>query len=141
MLSDIARFKIKFDNRFEKANRVLNKLFFSLDGTDFPINEPVPFSSKWKSHKFKGAALRYEIGLCLRTSNIVWAFGGVPAGEYPDLELARIALIDRLEPGELVVADNGYHDRIFFVYDRKGVMTPRDTMIRKYFWHLVKTII
>ena len=102
----IAHFKIKFENRFEKANRAVNKLFISLDGTDFPINEPSPFLSKWCSHKFKGTGLRYKIGLSLRTSKIVWAFRGIPAGQYQDLDLAHMALIGRLKPGELVIADN-----------------------------------
>lgn len=37
----------------------------TVDGTDFLINEPTPFNKKWCSHKFKHAALRYEIGIFL----------------------------------------------------------------------------
>jgi len=39
-------FKIKFKNRFEKANRAINKLFISLDRMDFPINESSSFLTK-----------------------------------------------------------------------------------------------
>ena len=35
----------------------------SVDGTDFRIQDPVPFSEKWYSYKFKGPGLRYEVGL------------------------------------------------------------------------------
>lgn len=45
--------------------------FVSLDGADFKIEEPTPFSPKWFSHKFKGPGLRYEVGLCIRTGYIV----------------------------------------------------------------------
>lgn len=37
----------------------------SIDGVDFPIVEPNPFSSKWHSHKFHGARPRYEAGVAI----------------------------------------------------------------------------
>ena len=51
--------------------------------------EPSPFSPKWFSHKFRGPGIRYELALCIRTGDIVWAYGGFPCGEWPDLKLAR----------------------------------------------------
>jgi hypothetical protein len=44
-------------------------------GTDFRILEPTEFDQKWFSHKFRGSGVRYEIGLCIATGNIVWAHG------------------------------------------------------------------
>jgi hypothetical protein len=34
-----------------------SKCHVSVDGTDFRIHEPSPFSPRWYSHKFKGAGL------------------------------------------------------------------------------------
>jgi hypothetical protein len=76
--------------------------------------EPTEFDPKWFSHKFRGPGVRYEIGLCIATGNIVWAHGGYPCG-WPDLRLARDAFIDRLEIYEKALADKGYRDNNFFV--------------------------
>lgn len=76
--------------------------------------EPSEFDPKWWSHKFNGPGLRYEVGLCIRTGDIVWAHGGLPCGEWPDLRLARNAFISGLQPGEKALADGGYRDNDFF---------------------------
>jgi hypothetical protein len=84
-----------------------------LDGTDFPINEPVPFDKKWFSHKFHGPGVRYEIGLAIGTGDIVWASGGLPCGEWPDIKIAKDAYTFFAQ-NELTLADNGYNDQRFF---------------------------
>lgn len=66
-----------------------SNMHVSLDGTDFRIYEPTPFSKRWFSHKFKAAAIRYEIGISIGQGNIVWAAGGYPAGDWPDLKIAK----------------------------------------------------
>ncbi len=76
--------------------------------------EPTVFDRKWYSHKFHGPGLRYEVGLCIRTGHIVWAYGGLPCGEWPDIRIARDAFIYSLLPREKAVADKGYQDRRFF---------------------------
>lgn len=38
----------------------------TVDGTDFRINEPTDFSTKWFSHKFKGPGLRYEVAISIK---------------------------------------------------------------------------
>ena len=43
-----------------------NVALMSIDGTDFRINEPQPFSTIWYSHNFKGPGLRYEIGFNIK---------------------------------------------------------------------------
>lgn len=91
----------------------------SLDGTDCPILEPTPFSKKWYSHKLNGAGIRYEIGLNISTGDIVWAFGGVPCGQYPDLSLARLAYTSSVDDGELTIADDGYQDPEYFIYPKR----------------------
>lgn len=82
----------------------------SVDGTDYRIYEPTPFSPKWYSHKFKGPGLRYEVAVCIATGHIVWAYGPFPCGSYPDLRSFRLRMKRALEPGEKVVADDGYKD-------------------------------
>lgn len=79
----------------------------SLDGTDFRINEPSPFSAKWFSHKFKAAGIRYEVGVSIGGGDIVWAFGGFPAGEWPDIKIAKEQYLDYAKD-EVTLADKGY---------------------------------
>eukprot|EP01038_Epipyxis_sp_PR26KG_P018383 gene18383-25900_t len=62
-----------------------------------PIQEPSPFSAKWYSHKFHGPGITYEVGLNIRRGAIVWAYGGYPCGEYPDLKLASKAVTPKPE--------------------------------------------
>ena len=98
--------------------------------------EPSDFNPKWYSHKFNGPGLRYEIGLCIRTGDIVWVHGGFPCGEWPDLRLARNAFIDRLEPQEMVVADGGYQDQQYFVNPNgdqriKQILARHETVNRR----------
>ena len=79
----------------------------SVDGTDFRINEPKPFSRKWFSHKFRGAGLRYEVAVAIQSGHIVWTNGPFPAGT-PDLKIFRQDLKKQLKNGERVEADKGY---------------------------------
>ena len=105
--------QIDWDRRFENAPTG-TKTFVSLDGTDFRIMEPTVFDPKWYAHKFNGPGLRYEIGLSIFTGHILWAHGGLPCGEWPDIRLARDAFVDHLQRGENVLADKGYRDQNFF---------------------------
>ncbi len=111
--------------------------FCSLDGLDLPILEPTPFSPKWFSHKFRGAGVRYEIALNIRTEDIVWTNGGYPCGEFPDLKVAREAYVLSVNPGELTVADRGYNDALFFIqktarnYEDHGIIMARHETVNK----------
>lgn len=87
----------------------------SIDGVDFKIKEPTPFDPLWYSYKFRAAGLRYEIGLNIRTGDIVWAFGGFPCGNYTDLNLAREAFVFALDDNERALADKGYADPTCFI--------------------------
>jgi hypothetical protein len=82
----------------------------SLDGTDCWIDEHRPFDSDYGSHKFKHAGLRYEIGLALGCSRIIWWNGGVPCGANPDLQLARSSFVHELGANQRAAADKGYQD-------------------------------
>lgn len=103
-----------WENRFN--GRVDGQTCFcSLDGVDCRIKEPQPFSTRWYSHKFKGPGLRYEIGLNIRTGDIVWKNGGYPCGEYPDISVARQAYVFFVNDNEKTIADLGYQDEKFFI--------------------------
>ena len=97
---------IILDNRFKDQNG--SQCLLSVDGTDFKINEPHPFSRLWYSHKFNHAALRYEVAICIQTGEIVWIKGPFAAGAWPDIKIFRGWLKNHLLPGERVEADSGY---------------------------------
>ena len=80
----------------------------TIDGTDCPIQEPVPFSRIWYSHKFRGAGLRYEVGVCIQTGDICWINGPFKCGRWVDLAIFRRDLRQRLLPGEMVECDGTY---------------------------------
>jgi hypothetical protein len=70
----------------------------SIDGTVFfyPRTATYSIAREDYSHKFHHAGLCYEIGVGLGCSKIVHIAGGVPAGEWPDLQLARYCLVPKL---------------------------------------------
>ena len=84
----------------------------SIDGVDFEIQEPYPYDRKlskvWYSHKFKGPGVRYEIGVCIKTGDIVWVQGPFPAGKHNDCTIFKKCLSFFLEDNERVEADDGY---------------------------------
>lgn len=88
-------------------------MYVSLDGTDFRIREPFPFDRKWYSHKFKAAGIRYEIGISIESGDVVWASGGFPCGEWPDVKIAKELYVYYAE-NEITLADKGYRDRRYF---------------------------
>ena len=102
-------FQIKFSHKLK-----------SLDGTDFRIKEPRPFSTKWWSFKFNGPGLRYEIALEIESGHIVWAYGGFPCGRYPDLKIARRRFVKLLKPNEKTIADKGYRYDNHFYHCKNG---------------------
>ena len=101
-------FQICWENRNVGHNG--SRCRVSIDGTDFRIYEPTPFSKSWFSHKFKGAGLRYEVGIAIQTGWIVWIHGSFPCGDWPDLAIARHGVCNMVDDGELLIADGGYHD-------------------------------
>jgi hypothetical protein len=80
--------------------------------------------------------LRYELALNINTGDIVWAFGGYPCGEFPDLKLAREMYIEMVDDNEMTMADNGYKDADYFIYpdvcnaerEHKRIMSRHETV-------------
>ena len=81
-----------------------------MDGTDFRIKGTNPIDKDYYSHKFNGPALRYEIGIAIKTGHIVHINGPFPAGSWSDLRIARNMLHNILPAGEYYIADGGYKD-------------------------------
>ena len=99
--------QINFENRFK--NDIGCECLVTVDGTDFAIDEPEPFDPKWNSHKFKRAALKYEVTVSIQDSDIVLINGPFP-GSVNDLVIFQNGLKRLLGLLERVQADSGYID-------------------------------
>lgn len=95
---------ISFENRKKEDSG--NDCLLSVDGTDVRI--ALHTCKKFYSHKTKKSALRYEVGLCIKTGDICWINGGYPPGVWNDDMVFKDALVHELEKGERVEADGGY---------------------------------
>lgn len=103
----------------------------SVDGTDCRVRErkhaTLNQNKKMCSHKFKAAALKYEIAISIHTSNCVWIAGPFRGGkgdlaiykgvEDEDDEQMQVeelglppydCLEDKIVEGKLGIADGGY---------------------------------
>ena len=87
---------------------MFNDCLISVDGTDFEIDWPPGNRKSWFSHKFRRAALRYEIGVGILNGDIVWVNGPFPAGDWPDINIFCLHLKNNLDVHERVEADDGY---------------------------------
>ena len=85
-----------------------NSCFVTVDGTDFRIWEPTPFSASWYSHKFHGAGVRYEVVIAIDSGDIVAINGPFRPGDWPDILIFRDRTKGLLLEGERVEADDGY---------------------------------
>ena len=63
---------------------------------------------KYFTKKFRGSGVRYEIGICIRTGDIVWIFGPFLCGKYNDLQIFQMGIMQELDRGEKVIADKIY---------------------------------
>ena len=87
------------------------------------VREPGGFARDFYSHKFRSAGLKYEIGLNILTGDMVWLHGPFRCGKG-DINVARHALINALEEGEMVEADLGYRGEQF------KIKTPSSLHVR-----------
>jgi len=83
----------------------------TVDGVHCPTQEPkhptLSKNSKFYSHKFKQAALAYEIGLSVFENRVLWMNGPFPAATH-DVMIFRKALKDWIPSGKRIIADMGY---------------------------------
>lgn len=78
-------------------------MHITIDGTDFRIKEPSPFSPLWLSHKFNGP------GVCIAIGWIVWVQNCFRCGSYSDNAITGLGLSWNLDAGERCIVDKGYH--------------------------------
>ena len=78
-----------------------------MDGTNFRINEPTPFSKVWFDKKTRSAGIKYEVAISIRGGDILHIHGPF-AGSVHDIEVFRDCLKSKMAPGELCEADKGY---------------------------------
>ena len=100
---------IVFGNRLQ-GWRGNTSCLMSIDGTDVKCKEPQPYNPIWWSLKHNSAGLRYEVGICIKTGDIVWFNGPFPCN-MSDREIFDLCLSKKLAPFEKVEADNGYKGR------------------------------
>ena len=72
--------QICFEDRFEGDTG--NDCLMSVDGTDFRI--AASYKKSLYSYKFKKSALRYEVGICIKTGKICWWNGPFLLGDEND---------------------------------------------------------
>ena len=103
----------------------------SVDGVHCPIWEPTHLTlsknTKFYSHKFKGPALDYEIGISLYENKVVWVNYPFKASKH-DITIFRSALKAKIPKGKLVIADLGYRGekKIIAVPNSHDVAEVRD---------------
>ncbi|CAJ1954972.1 unnamed protein product [Cylindrotheca closterium] len=98
---------ILWENRLESSAAAK----VSVDGTDFRTVEYYPFDPWRCSHKFKCAALRYEVAIAIKTGFIVHVKGPFKAGTWTDKKIVKLELHGKLAPGEYYLADGGYTNK------------------------------
>lgn len=110
-ISALSASAVVWDDRLDNPEAEI--FVVTVDGTDFRIWEPkhpaFPMDKSYCSHKYKHAALRYEIAISIHTGKVVW-INGPHRGGKSDLTIYREALQKRIRSGKLVVADRGYRD-------------------------------
>jgi hypothetical protein len=111
-VADLESKVILLDNRFKNLKGKTH-CAMSVDGMDYPIMESWPFNKKWFSHKLNGPELKYEVGVCIATGQIVWAKGPYCAS-VTDSTIIKDDLSTRLQDHEGVEVDAGYngHDAL-----------------------------
>jgi hypothetical protein len=115
--------QIIWENRL-KGDRG-NDCLISCDCTDFRIPE---YGKKFYSYKYRKSGLRYEVGLCILTGDIVWINGPYECGVWNDVSIFRNSLLSHLAANERVEADDGYvgeHPR--YIKCPRGIGNPRST--------------
>ena len=105
-ISSICFVQIIWEDRF--VGDGANDCLVSIDGTDCPFEMLQGSVKAWWSYKLKRSALRYEVGVCIKSGSIVWVNGAYPPGDWPDIVIFRHLLIDLLGFGERVECDDGY---------------------------------
>lgn len=111
-------------------NQHVPKFLLTVDGVHCRIDEPtdpnVGKNPEFYSHKFKQAALNYELGISVYDNKLVWMNGPFPASKH-DITIFRAGgLKEKIPDGKLVIGDNGYRGEPYIIstpnsHDREDV--------------------
>ncbi len=123
-----------------------NKALVTLVGTDMPSQ--MNFLKKFMSHKFKCNGLKYKVGVCIATGQILWIHGPSWAG-VNNTPLAWLAFISFLDDYEMAVADSGYRGGLqhiktpdlmhFFAWEKSIMMQQLHELVTRLSTHVSKT--
>jgi hypothetical protein len=72
-----------------------------------PTHPTLSKNPKYYSHKFKQAALTYELGISVYENKLVWIKGPKPASKH-DITVFRSELKNKIPSGKRAIGDNGY---------------------------------
>jgi hypothetical protein len=80
----------------------------TVDGTHCRIQEVrTDPGAKWYSHKFNAAGVTYELGIAIRSNQLVWINGPFPASQH-DITTFRLGLKAMIPNGKRAIGDSGY---------------------------------
>ena len=97
--------KVRWENRLSDDRGKTAKI--CVDGVDCRIQNKK--GTRWYSHKYNSAGLRYELATNIQTGDIVWFSGPHLPGLFNDIQIFRMGLKAKLEEvGEKCEADGGY---------------------------------
>jgi len=125
---DTVLFQIKWDDRLDGTPNTV--YYISVDGTDCPIQEPIPFDRRWWTKKFNAAGVRYEVGVALRKSAIVHINGPFACGANPDRKIFAFKLKHKLHLAhERCFTDKGYwgHADVCTYIDPQGLVNGQNS--------------
>jgi hypothetical protein len=99
-----------------------NQALVTIDGTDMRCE--LRFDKRFYSHKFKRNAVRYEVGVCIASGDIVWISGPFRC-DVNDLTVSREGglLGGGLKRGEMAEADRGYVGEKWYLKTPTGFHT------------------
>ena len=98
--------QILWQKQFE--GDVENDCLVTVDGTDFEIQQPKPFSKIWYDYKHNSAGVRYEVAVSIIGGDIVWINSPYKSGSWPDIKIFRDGILHYLEADEHIEADDEY---------------------------------
>ena len=103
---------IIFDNRFQ-GHDGSNHCLMSIDCFDCVVFEHWPFDTSWHSQKFNGLAIKCELGVCIKSGQIVWLNGPFKAGKQ-DAQIAMDKLCNIVANDEGLEVDGGCTGHVKF---------------------------
>ena len=95
---------------FDELNSQQGPIFcITVDGVDCRMNDPEKHVDKgYYSHKFNHCAAKYELGISIFHSKLVWINGPFRGGRHDISIFREEGLRDKIQPGKMVIADGGY---------------------------------